>query len=306
MAALRHVPESRDPEAVAHLDVPGTALALSGLGALTWALTEAGTAGASASVIVTGLVGVGALVAFGFVERRSRSPLVPTDLFKNPLFSALNVVTLLVYAALGVLFVLLVLQLQVVAGFSPLGAGVATLPITVIMLLLSARAGRLAAKIGPRIPMTVGLVTAACGMLLLLRVGVGASYWFEVLPAVLVFGLGLSATVAPLTATVLDAADDRHAGVASGVNNAVARAAGLLAVAVIPAAAGIAGADYTNPVAFSAGYHRAVIIAACLLLGGAVLSGLLLRPLRPRPPGEVNVAECVHCGVSSPQQSPRS
>jgi EmrB/QacA subfamily drug resistance transporter len=306
VAALRHVPESRDPEAVAHLDIPGTALALSGLGALTWALTEAGTSGASASVIVTGLVGVGALVAFGFVERRSRSPLVPTDLFKNPLFSALNVVTLLVYAALGVLFVLLVLQLQVVAGFSPLGAGVATLPITVIMLVLSARAGRLASRIGPRIPMTVGLVTAACGMLLLLRVDVGASYWFDVLPAVLVFGLGLSATVAPLTATVLDAADDRHAGVASGVNNAVARAAGLLAVAVIPAAAGIAGADYTNPVAFSAGYHRAVIIAACLLLGGALLSGLLLRPLRPRPAGEVNVAECAHCGVSSPQQYPRS
>ena len=123
VAALRHVPESRDPQAVAHLDVPGTALGLAGLGALTWSLTEAGTAGASAAVVVTGLVGVAALVAFGFVERRSRSPLVPTDLFKNPLFSALNVVTLLVYAALGVLFVLLVLQLQVVAGFSPLGAG---------------------------------------------------------------------------------------------------------------------------------------------------------------------------------------
>jgi EmrB/QacA subfamily drug resistance transporter len=305
-AALRHVPESRDPQAVPHLDVPGTALALLGLGTLTWSLTEAGTSGASVGVVVTGVVGVVALVTFAFVERRSRSPLVPTDLFANPRFTALNVVTLLVYAALGVLFVLLVLQLQVVAGFSPLAAGVSTLPITVIMLLLSARAGRLATKIGPRIPMTVGLVAAAGGMLLLLRVGPGASYLTDVLPAVLLFGLGLAATVAPLTATVLDAADDRHAGVASGVNNAVARAAGLLAVAVIPAAAGIAGADYTNPVAFSAGYHRAVVIAACLLLGGALLSGLLLRPLRPRPPGEVNVAECAHCGVSSPQQSPRS
>ncbi len=306
VAALRHVPESRDPQAAQHLDVPGTVLALLGLGALTWSLTEAGTAGASPAVVVTGVVGVVALVTFAVVERRSRAPLVPTDLFADSRFTALNVVTLLVYAALGVLFVLLVLQLQVVAGFSPLEAGVSTLPITVIMLLLSARAGRLASRIGPRIPMTVGLVAAAGGMLLLLRVGVGASYLLDVLPAVVLFGLGLAATVAPLTAAVLDAADDRHAGVASGVNNAVARAAGLLAVAVIPAAAGIAGADYTDPAAFSAGYHRAVVIAACLLLGGALLSGVLLRALRPRPTGEVPLAECAHCGVSSPQQYPRS
>jgi MFS family permease len=231
---------------------------------------------------------------------------VPTDLFANPRFTALNVVTLLVYAALGVLFVLLVLQLQIVAGFSPLEAGVSTLPITVIMLLLSARAGRLASRIGPRIPMTVGLLAAAGGMLLLLRVDVGASYLVDVLPAVLLFGLGLAGTVAPLTAAVLDAADDRHAGVASGVNNAVARAAGLLAVAVIPAAAGIAGADYTDPAAFSAGYHRAVVIAACLLVGGAVLSAVLLRSLRPRPSEDIPLAECAHCGIASPQQYPRS
>jgi MFS family permease len=174
------------------------------------------------------------------------------------------------------------------------------------MLLLSARAGRLASRIGPRIPMTVGLLAAAGGMLLLLRVDVGASYLVDVLPAVLLFGLGLAGTVAPLTAAVLDAADDRHAGVASGVNNAVARAAGLLAVAVIPAAAGIAGADYTDPAAFSAGYHRAVVIAACLLVGGAVLSAVLLRSLRPRPSEDIPLAECAHCGIASPQQYPRS
>ncbi|MDL5158614.1 MFS transporter [Actinomycetospora sp. Odt1-22] len=299
LAALRHVPESRDPSAARHLDVPGTVLALVGLGAVTWALTEAGEAGASVAVVTTGVAGVVALVAFVLVERRSRSPLVPPDLFANPRFSALNGVTLLMYAALGVLFVLLVLQLQVVAGFSPLTAGLSTLPITLVMLLLSARAGRLATRIGPRIPMTAGLVVAAGGMLLLLRVGPGASYWTDVLPAVVLFALGLSATVAPLTATVLDAADDRHAGIASGVNNAVARAANLLAVAVIPAAAGIAGADYTNPVAFSAGYHRAVVIAACLLLAAAVVTVLLLRP-SPR----FQVHECSHCGVSEPAPDP--
>ncbi|GLZ53867.1 MFS transporter [Actinomycetospora sp. NBRC 106378] len=298
-AALRHVPESRDPSAAQHLDLPGTVLALVGLGAVTWALTEAGAAGTTPAVLTTGAAGVVALVAFVVVERRSRSPLVPPDLFANPRFSALNVVTLLMYAALGVLFVLLVLQLQVVAGFSPLRAGLSTLPITLVMLLLSARAGRLATRIGPRLPMTVGLVVAAGGMLLLLRVGPGASYWTEVLPAVVLFALGLAATVAPLTATVLDAADDRHAGVASGVNNAVARAAGLLAVAVIPAAAGIAGADYTDPVAFSAGYHRAVVIAACLLLGAALLTALLLRPT-----SRFQVHECSHCGVSEPAPDP--
>ena len=301
---LRHVPESRDPGAATHLDLPGTVLVVLGLGSLTWSLTAAGEAGASPPVLVAGAAGVVALVAFALVERRSRSPLVPGDLFANRRFTAANVVTLLVYAALGVLFVLLVLQLQVASGFSPLKAGTAMLPVTAIMLLLSARMGALAQRIGPRLPMTVGLTAAAGGMLLLLRVGRGASYLTDVLPAVVLFGLGLSATVAPLTATVLDAADDRHAGVASGVNNAVARAAGLLAVATIPAVAGISGSDYTDPDAFSAGYHRAVIIAASLLLGGAVLSATLLRPARRRP-GRYPVEECSHCGVSGPQQHPR-
>ena len=306
VTALRHVPESRDPDAVTTLDVPGTVLAVAGLGGLTWSLTAAGESGASPAVLGAGAVGVIALVAFALVERRSRSPLVPGDLFADRRFTAANLVTLLVYGALGVLFVLLVLQLQVTAGFSPLAAGTALLPVTLIMLLLSARMGALAQRIGPRLPMTVGLLTAATGMLLLLRVGVGASYLADVLPAVVVFGLGLSATVAPLTATVLDAAADRHAGVASGVNNAIARAAGLLAVAVIPAAAGISGVDYTDPVTFSAGYHRAVVIAAVLLLGGSLLSATLLRP--PRPPRRRDrfpVEECPHCGVGGPPTYPR-
>lgn len=319
VVALRHVPESRDEQAAQHLDVPGTVVAVLGLGALTWALTAAGTDGASGPVLGVGAVGVVALALFVVVERRSRSPLVPGDLFADVRFTAANVVTLLVYAALGVLFVLLVLQLQVVAGFSPLAAGTAMLPVTALMLLLSARAGALAQRVGPRLPMTVGLTVAAGGMLLLLRVGPGATYLTDVLPAVVVFGLGLSATVAPLTATVLDAADDRHAGVASGVNNAVARAANLLSVALIPAVAGIAGADYAEPAAFSAGYHRALVIAAGLLLGGAVLSVTLLRPRAPRPApagtetgteagaGErIDVAGCSHCGVAAPQQYPRS
>jgi MFS family permease len=286
--ALRHVPESRDEQAAHHLDVPGTVLAVVGLGALTWSLTAAGEAGASPAVIGAGVAGVLALAGFVLVERRSRSPLVPGDLFANVRFTAANVVTLLVYAAL-------------------------------------------AQRIGPRIPMTVGLTVAAAGMLLLLRVGPGASYVTDVLPAVVVFGLGLAGTVAPLTSTVLDAADDRHAGVASGVNNAIARAAGLLSVAVIPAVAGISGDDYTDPVTFSTGYHRALVIAAVLLLGGAILSATLLGPPRRSPespsapapepgggaPPETSaeaadaariryaIETCSHCGVTGPQQYPR-
>ena len=147
------------------------------------------------------------------------------------------------------MFLLLVLQLQTVAGFSPLAAGTALLPVTVIMLVFSARAGALAGRIGPRLPLTIGPLISAGGLLLMLRIGADATWLLDVLPAVVVFGVGLALTVAPLTATVLDTAPDRYAGSASGVNNAVARAAGLLAVAVIPGLAGISGDDYADPVA---------------------------------------------------------
>ncbi|GLZ44407.1 MFS transporter [Actinomycetospora sp. NBRC 106375] len=317
VVALRHVPESRDPQAATHLDVPGTVLAVAGLAALTWALTAAGEEGSTASAVVAGAIGVLALIAFVLVERRARAPLVPGELFANPRFTGTNIITLLVYGALGVNFLLVVLQLQVVAGFSPLAAGMATLPITLIMLVLSARSGRLAQRIGPRWPMTIGLLLAATAMLLLRRIGPDASYFVDVLPPVALFGLGLAGTVAPLTATVLDAADDRHVGIASGVNNAIARAAGLLAVALIPAVAGISGQDYTDPPSFAAGYRIAMAIAAGLLAVGAVLSAVLLRPRRtpattaPEDPDDhaperFPTEVCTHCGVTAPQQYPRS
>jgi hypothetical protein len=161
-----------------------------------------------------------------------------------------------------------------VAGYSPLAAGVSVLPVTAAMLLLSSRAGDLAGRIGPRLPMTVGPVLCAVGTLLMLRIGPGASYVTDVLPAVAVFGLGLSATVAPLTVTVLAAASARHAGVASGVNNAVARTAGLLAVAVLPVAAGLQGRDYLDPAAFRDGFRIAMLISTALLLLGGLIAAL--------------------------------
>jgi predicted MFS family arabinose efflux permease len=231
-------------------------------------------------------------VAFVLVERRSPHPLVPPTLFRNPTFSAANAATVLIYGAMGAVFLLLVLQLQIVAGFPPVWAGAALLPVTVVMLLFSARAGALAGRIGPRLPMTIGPLVSAAGILLLLRVDATTSWLTDVLPAMLVFGAGLALTVAPLTATVLDSAPDRYAGAASGVNNAVARAA---------------GEDYTDPAAFNAGFRMAMLIGAGLLVAAALAAFALIRkPIRaeaPAPDG-IRVEECVHCPMTGPPLHP--
>jgi len=301
---LRHVPESKDPTAAPTLDLRGPVLAVLGLGGLTYGLTEAGH-GASPAVLSTIAVGVIALVAFVVLERRSTHPLVPTALFRSVQFTAANIVTFLVYAAIGVFFVLLVLHLQVVAGFSPLLSGTAMLPVTVLMLAFSARSGKLAQQIGPRLPMTLGPLICAVGVLLTLRIGPHASYLGAVLPAVTLFGAGLTLTVAPLTATVLDSADDRYAGAASGVNNAVARTAGLLAVAVVPVLAGM-GSDYTDRTAFAASYHVAAWIMAGLMATGGVLAALLIRRTLGPAEDRIHLEECSHCAVTGPQVYPES
>lgn len=302
LVAVRHVPESRDPAAADRLDVVGTVLAAAGLGAVTFALTRAGDVGFTGAVLVTCGAGLACLAAFVVVEARSLHPLVPLDLFRSAQFSAANVVTFMVYAALGVVFVFLVLQLQQVAGWSPLEAGSAILPVTVVMLLFSARSGALAQRIGPRLPMTLGPLLAAVAVFWMGRIDADASYLVDVLPPVVLFGIGLTALVAPLTATVLDAAESRHAGVASGVNNAVARTAGLIAVAAIPVAVGIGGADYADPAAFDDGYGKAMAINAVLLLAGAILSALFIR--RPLAAERLPIEECAHCGVTGPQLHP--
>ena len=278
--ALRHVPESVDPTASAKFDLPGTTLGALGLAGLTYAAIAGGEHGADPIVVAAGVLGVLALAGFVWVERTSDHPLVPTGLFKSRQFTVANIVTFVVYGALGAVLFLLVLQLQVVSGFSPLAAGTSLLPMTLIMLALSARSGALAARIGPRLQMTAGPLIAACGLLLMLRIGPDASYLADVLPAVAVFGLGMTALVAPLTATVLAAAPARHAGAASGVNNAVARSAGLLAVALLPPIAGLTGDVYRDPTAFETGFHMAVWIGAGLLAAGGLLSavGISNRP----------------------------
>lgn len=294
-ATLRWVPESRDPDATGRFDVPGAVLCALGLAGLTYALVQP-----SGVAVVAGVAGVAALVVFGLRQRRIAHPMMPLSLFASRTFSTINAVTFVVYAGLGGLMFFVVLQLQTVSGFSAFAAGISLLPFTVIMLALSATSGRIAQKIGPRVQLIAGPAVAAAGMLLMLRIGPGANYVTDVLPAVVVVGLGMTIVVAPLTATVLAAADERHAGIASGVNNAIARAAGLLAVAALPLAAGLSGSAYRDPAAFDHGFRIAMPICAALLLVGTVLSAVLLRPTR-RLPAERAPAARVCCPVSGPQ-----
>jgi EmrB/QacA subfamily drug resistance transporter len=301
--ALRHVPESADEEAPTSLDLAGAGTGVAGLGALTFGLVAAGEQGASPAVIACCAAGVLALAAFVVVERRARAPMLPVDIFRERQFTAANLVTFAVYAALGGVFFLLVVHLQVSSGYSPLLAGTALLPVTAAMLVLSPRSGALAERRGPRLPMTLGPLLCATGIALMLRIGVDADYVTDVLPAVVVFGVGLGTTVAPLTTAALAAAPSRHAGVASGVNNAVARTAQLLAVAVLPVVAGITGADYADPATFAEGFRVAMLVAGGLLLTGGTLAfftisdegALARRRIRERRR---------HCAVDGPPVEP--
>lgn len=310
--ALRHVPESDGrparPSAARgvagsaqepvhnRFDVLGAVLGALALALVTYALIEA-RSGPVGVVVGAAVAGLAAGVAFVAVERRHPDPMLPLDIFASRQFTAVNLVTLCVYAAFGGFFFLSAVQLQVVVGWSALGAGTALLPTTVLMLLLSARSGELAERIGPRIPLTVGPLLCAAGMLLMLRVGPGASYAADVLPAVLVLGFGMVALVAPLTATVLASVSVARAGVASGVNNAAARAAGLVAVAALPLLTGMSSEAYRSATAFDDAFRRAMVLCAAVLVVGAVLAFTTVR----RPAPDCRRPECrTHGSVLSP------
>lgn len=281
--AQRHVPESSDPAAARHLDLPGAVLGSAALAGVTYALIDWGTPLA----VGAGVAGLLAGIVFIVVERRSPDAMMPVELFSSRVFSATNAMTLLVYAALGALLFFLVLQLQTVLGYGALLAGIATLPITICMLLLASRGGALAARIGARIPLSLGPVIMALGVAGLSLVGKESSYWLGALPPLTLFGLGLAMTVAPLTSTVLAAAPDRRAGIASGINNAVARAGSLLSVAALPVVVGLTGEEYADPAAFDAAYQAAMWICAGPLAAGGVVSWLLI----PAHTGETDMGE---------------
>jgi EmrB/QacA subfamily drug resistance transporter len=272
--AARHIPESRDNAARGRADLLGAVAVMVGLAGVTYALIEAPSRGWTPATVAAAAIGATALGIFPLIEIRAGAPLLRLELFRSRQFTGANLTTLAVYAALGGALFLLALQLQQSLHYSALAAGLATLPITVMMLIGSPLAGALAEHTGPRLPMTLGPLIAAAGLALMARITPGASYLQAVLPAVAVFGVGLTITVAPLTAAVLAAVSENHAGTASGVNNAIARLAGLLAIAVLPVAAGI-HAGVGQPLGH--GFVVAMLIAAAVSATGGIVAAVTIH-----------------------------
>jgi EmrB/QacA subfamily drug resistance transporter len=299
LISARHVPESRDPSVTGPLDIGGAVLVTLGLIGVVYGLIEGPVVGwRSLETIITLFGGLFCLGAFVWVESRVPDPMMPLELFRSMQFSAANGVTFVVYAGLGGALFLLPVALQEVSGYSPLEAGAALLPLTLLLLLLSARSGALAARIGPRLQMSVGPIVVGAGLALLSRATGSGGYFEDVFPAVVVFGLGLAFTVAPLTATVLAAAPAEHAGVASAINNDVARTASLIAVAVLPVAAGITGDSYVHPAQFASGFRTAMFLAAAVCAAGGVLAAFTIRNI---PLGNKdNACADSHCALDAP------
>jgi EmrB/QacA subfamily drug resistance transporter len=293
------VPETRDPHAARGLDFVGSGLGVVSLCAATWALTEAGPRGwTDPSVVVAGIVAIAGGAAFVHRMLHAHDPLVPPTLFESREFTVTNMATVLLYAAIGVTFFLVAFELQVGVGWSAMESGTALLPTTLLMLLFSARSGELAQRIGPRLQLTVGPLITAAGLLLLSRVGPGASWASDVLPGSLVVGLGLVTFVAPLTATVMGSVSPDHVSVASGVNNAIARTASLAALSVIPVVSGlttaVGAADVTDA------YRTALLIAAAIAAAAGPLSFVGLSPRVPTR----RSARRTYCSVDGPPLQP--
>jgi EmrB/QacA subfamily drug resistance transporter len=286
VAALRWAPESRAAGRAPQFDLAGAVLGAFGLAGITYALITADQSGPGGwRVWAASTVGLVAVAAFLLVERRrGAAAMLPPALFSHRLFSVLNGYTVAIYAALMGQSFFLAVYLQNVAGYSALATGVATIPMTALLLVGSARAGALATRIGPRLPLVTGPLIAAAGLLLLRRIDPDGSYWTQVLPGVTLFGLGMTLIVAPLTASVLAAVPDRYAGVASGVNNAAARAGGLLAVATLPLLSGLGGTAYEIPAELTSAFRTALLWCVGLMLAGAALAAALTHRPRGTPP----------------------
>jgi EmrB/QacA subfamily drug resistance transporter len=300
----RHVPETHDPDAQGRVDMPGAALAVLFLSGLTYGLIEGPTRGWTSPVVLGSLV-LAAVSgpAFLVVEYRRRHPMLPLGLFRSLQFTGANAVTFAVYGALGGALFLLPVELQVVAHYSPLASGLALLPVTVVMLLFSARSGQLSARIGPRLQMSVGPVLVGGGLALLARASDPGSYASQVLPGVLLFSAGLAVTVAPLTATAMGAAPAEHSGIASAVNNTVARAAGLFAVAVLPLLSGLTGAEALGAAQLADGFRTAMYISAAAAAAGGLVAVLTIRNPARRP-AEKPPPVVYTCGIAGPPLQP--
>jgi EmrB/QacA subfamily drug resistance transporter len=305
IVTARHVPESRDPGSTGRVDLPGATLAVAFLAGLTYGLIEAPSRGWSSPAVLASLA-VAAVTApvFLLVEHRRAHPMLPLGLFRARQFSGANAVTFAVYGALGGALFLLPIELQIVAHYSPLASGLALLPVTLIMLVFSARSGQLSSRIGPRLQMTLGPFVVGAGLVLLTRATNPGSYLTQVFPAVMLFAIGLAIVVAPLTATAMGAAPAEHAGIASAVNNVVARAAGLLAVAVLPLLSGLTGASALGAPALATGFRTAMLISGFAAAAGGVVAAFTIRnPARTSPPVE-EYSRTWHCALGSPPLRP--
>src|ERR1700729_1837945 len=271
VAAVLHVPETRDTTRAGGLDLPGAALAMLAIGGVCFALIQA-SGGFTPLVIAAFAVGLVAAGVFVAAERRARHPMLPLALFRSRQFASATVLALVTYAALGGVIFLFVAFLQTTLGYSALQAGAATLPITILLLTLSTPSGVVAQRIGPRIPLTVGAVLAGAGLLLMARIHPGDSCLAAVLPSLVVFGIGLAALITPITATVLASVDARHSGIASAVNNALSRLGQMIAVAALPLAAGLSGSAFEDPARMAAGFPVAMTVAAGASFAAALLA----------------------------------
>ena len=279
------------PTVARRVDVLGAGLCALGLAGFVFGLIEQPRFGwGSPAIIVSLLVGLAAFASFVVYEKRAAHPMLRLDLFARRNFSIANLQTLTMYAGLSVLFFFLFIFLQQVAGYSALRAGLTTIPSTLIMFALSRRFGALADRFGPRFFLSAGPLTAAAGVLLFLRVGMGTSYLTELLPALVVFSLGLAMTVAPLTATVLADADESDAGIASAINNAIARVAGLIGISAIGAvvATRLTGGTFAPNQASVDAFHVAIVICAVLVAGGGAVAAVGIE----NPRRKVKAAEC--------------
>lgn len=281
--ALRHAVGGDRKKVSKPIDYLGAILVTLGLAGIVGALIAAPDRGFTSTLVVAiGAIGVVLTIAFVVAESRVDNPLLPLDVFHSREFVGANLNTLLVYAALNGLFFLLMLQLQNGLRYNALEAGASLLPVNALLLVLSPRAGKLAERIGARLPIAVGSLVAALGMLLFVRVKPGTSYVATVLPALVVFGTGLGLLVAPLTSAALQSLGEKRAGIASGVNNAAARLAGLLATASIPVAAGIGGSHEPRGALLASAFVRAMVISAGLCALGAAMAFALIHEKRGR------------------------
>jgi EmrB/QacA subfamily drug resistance transporter len=281
----RHVPESRDLALSGSADWRGALAGVTALAAVTYAIIVLPRAGVTSPQFAgAAVLAAAAAVTFVVTERRASHPMLPPAIFASAQFRAANAVTFVVNGALGGFAFVFIPALEIVAGYSPVLAGSALVPVTVVTLLLSGASGRLAQRIGPRLPLVVGCVLCAFASLLAVRVGARAGYWTAVFPLAVLFGLGLAALLPPLTASAMNSAPDAQAGLASGVNNAVARVAGLLWIAALPPITGLTGAAYTDPARFRSSFAQISWICAAAFACAAVLAATFITRLgRPAP-----------------------